>query len=444
MTYSTYLASLLPEVPREVRKLRAAIRAAAPGAVDGISYGIPCITLAGKPVVWYAGRKKHTSMYPIGAPFLRALSARLWHRPDGLRDLKGYHQVSGHESADTWVRESAGQGPTGPGAQRRKGTRMRRAVVTLVWLMAWVPLHAAVQGVPAPAPERADVIAAAKDVMQKARYCTLVTIADDGHPRARIVDPLSPDAAFHTWIATNPLTRKVNDIQRDPRVTLLCFDAGSSSYVSILGRATVVTDAAERATHWKEEWSPIYPLQNGKRDFALIHLVPTRLEIVSTSRSMVRDTKTWLPIAIEMTEATPPSTDEQLIRAARARSNAAIVAHDPAAIAREWMENVHVVSSTSAQVAGREQNRRRMATQFANRPDTIYIRQPSAVDVNPQWAVASERGEWTGRWTEPDGAMEIGGTYLVQWRRVDGRWLIQAELYVPTHCAGSTYCNQRP
>src|SRR6187455_642605 len=36
--------------------------------------------------------------------------------------------------------------------------------------------------------------------------------------------------------------------------------------------------------------------------------------------------------------------DEQMIRAARARSNAAIAAHDLAAIAGEWMPDVHVVS----------------------------------------------------------------------------------------------------
>ena len=108
------------------------------------------------------------------------------------------------------------------------------------------------------------------------------------------------------------------------------------------------------------------------------------------------------------------------------------------------MEDVHIVSSTSVQTAGRELNRQRMARQFANRPDTAYVRRPTAIDVYPSWAVASERGEWTGRWTEPDGALEIGGTYQAQWRKFDGQWLIQAELYVPTHCTGAGYCRQRP
>ena len=138
------------------------------------------------------------------------------------------------------------------------------------------------------------------------------------------------------------------------------------------------------------------------------------------------------------------SLDEQLIREARARSNRAIADHDLAAIAREWAADLHVVSSTSAQTAGRDANRERMAAQFKNRPDTVYVRRPTAIDVYPPWAVASERGEWTGRWTEPDGALEIGGTYQAQWRKIDGRWMIQAELFVPTRCSGAKYCLQRP
>jgi ketosteroid isomerase-like protein len=141
--------------------------------------------------------------------------------------------------------------------------------------------------------------------------------------------------------------------------------------------------------------------------------------------------------------ATQPS-DEQSIRDARARSNRAIAAHDLSAIAAEWMDDVHIVTSTSARGTGREDNRQRMAQQFARRPDTTYAREPSAIEVFAAWNVASERGAWTGRWTEVDGVVQIEGTYLAQWRRIGGRWLIQAELFVPTRCAGSRYCAQRP
>jgi ketosteroid isomerase-like protein len=113
-------------------------------------------------------------------------------------------------------------------------------------------------------------------------------------------------------------------------------------------------------------------------------------------------------------------------------------------MAQLWMDDVHVVRSTGAQAAGRERNQQRIAQQFATRPDTIYVRQPSVIDVYLPWDMASERGDWTARWTEPDGTVDMAGTYMAQWRRIDGVWLIQAELYVPTRCAGSRYCTQRP
>ena len=105
---------------------------------------------------------------------------------------------------------------------------------------------------------------------------------------------------------------------------------------------------------------------------------------------------------------------------------------------------MNIVTSTSVQGSGRDVNGQRMGQQFVRRTDTVYVRTPSEVDVNAPWAVAAERGNWTGRWTEPDGVVEIGGSYLAQWRKVDDAWLIQAEVFVPTTCIGSRYCAARP
>ncbi|HYW50618.1 MAG TPA: DUF4440 domain-containing protein [Gemmatimonadaceae bacterium] len=141
----------------------------------------------------------------------------------------------------------------------------------------------------------------------------------------------------------------------------------------------------------------------------------------------------------------PASSDAtSLIAAARARSNAAIAAHDTAAIAREWMPDVHVVSSTGAQNAGIAANVRAMQGQFDRRPNTKWVRASRSITVNERWDVAAEEGEWTGTWTDPDGPVRITGTYLAQWRRSDGRWRIQAEVFVPLACNGGAYCERRP
>lgn len=175
---------------------------------------------------------------------------------------------------------------------------MRHVRLTLL-LLFLQPLFASAQATPTPQHSRSNILAASRDVVQKARYCTFVTIGEDGHPQARIVDPLGPDANFTIWIATNPLTRKVGQVRRDSRVTLLCFDAATSSYVTVLGRGAIVTDAAEKAQRWKEDWAPFYASGATGNDFMLIRLTPIRLEIVSADRGLVGDPKTWLPLAID-------------------------------------------------------------------------------------------------------------------------------------------------
>ncbi len=139
------------------------------------------------------------------------------------------------------------------------------------------------------------------------------------------------------------------------------------------------------------------------------------------------------------------ASDEEEIRDSRARSNAAIARHDAAGVAETFMDDVTVVASIGSRDTGKADNRAAFERIFRDRPDVRYLRQPEDVSVFPAWAVASERGRWTGSWTDADGGVRISGTYLAQWRKVAGRWLIQAELFVPIDCESEGgYCREHP
>jgi uncharacterized protein YdhG (YjbR/CyaY superfamily) len=73
----TYLAALPVDSRRKLQKLRAAILAAAPGAVEAFSYRIPAFRLDDRALVWYAAFTHHVSLYPIGAGIRRAFKAEL-------------------------------------------------------------------------------------------------------------------------------------------------------------------------------------------------------------------------------------------------------------------------------------------------------------------------------------------------------------------------------
>lgn len=72
-----YLADVPPDARRELRKVRAAIRAAVPDAVEGFSYRMPMFRLGGRPLVWYAAFTNHLSLFPMGAAIRRAFAADL-------------------------------------------------------------------------------------------------------------------------------------------------------------------------------------------------------------------------------------------------------------------------------------------------------------------------------------------------------------------------------
>jgi ketosteroid isomerase-like protein len=86
--------------------------------------------------------------------------------------------------------------------------------------------------------------------------------------------------------------------------------------------------------------------------------------------------------------------DEQAIRRLRMDFNRAISARDLGALPKFWREDIHITTGIGRQLSGKK----------------------------------------------PDGRMELRGTYLAMWRKENGQWLIQSELFVLLRCSGSKEC----
>jgi len=162
------------------------------------------------------------------------------------------------------------------------------SVIVVLVSLGSIPLCAQPKGF-----SRDQLVAAAREIMTTSRYCALITSDAQGRTNARTMDAFAPDEQMIVWLATNPRSRKVTEIRGNPRVTLYYFDRENQAYVTIHGTARLVNDRDEKARHWKEEWNAFYPNRN--KDYLLIKVVPTRLEVVDTKKGIVGDAKSWRP-----------------------------------------------------------------------------------------------------------------------------------------------------
>lgn len=74
-TVDEYIASFPPETGAILSRVRATIHDVVPDAGEKISYQMPAITVDGRPLVHFAGWKRHLSLYPV--PDDPALAQRL-------------------------------------------------------------------------------------------------------------------------------------------------------------------------------------------------------------------------------------------------------------------------------------------------------------------------------------------------------------------------------
>lgn len=71
-----YLGSLVPSKRVALIAIRQAIRAAAPDATEGMSYGMPAFFMS-EAIAGYAAGKDHCSYYPMSGAVIQAMAVEL-------------------------------------------------------------------------------------------------------------------------------------------------------------------------------------------------------------------------------------------------------------------------------------------------------------------------------------------------------------------------------
>lgn len=183
------------------------------------------------------------------------------------------------------------------------GRRISRTTSCLVVLVAALvmslPAPVWAQDKPQAPPDPAKVLAAAREIMEAQQYCALITLDGTGLPQIRTMNPFPPDEAMVVWMATNTRSRKVEEIRKDPRVTLYYADhAKATGYVAMGGKAVLVDDMKEVLKRKRAYWDSAFP---GLKNIVLIKVIPERIDVINYKQGLTGDPVTWrttsMPVA---------------------------------------------------------------------------------------------------------------------------------------------------
>ena len=181
-----------------------------------------------------------------------------------------------------------------------------KAIALLILSALAAPLtaqEAPAKAAPLAAEERAKLVAAAREIMGAQTYCALVTIDETGRPQVRTMNPFPPEEDMTVWFATNTRSRKVQEMRRDPRVTLYYSDHETAiGYVSLAGRAVLVEDMQEILKRKRAYWDQAFP---GLKNLVLVKVVPERLDVLNYKAGTQADPETWRTPSIELGPAAP-------------------------------------------------------------------------------------------------------------------------------------------
>jgi len=129
--------------------------------------------------------------------------------------------------------------------------------------------------------DREALLKLARRLADELTFCVAVTVGEEGEANARVVQPMRIAEDWTVNVITNRRCRKVREIERTGRMTLLYQHDADKSYVSLVGRASVVEDVELKRAIWTpayDRWNP-----GGPEDPATVfaRLAPERIELWS-------------------------------------------------------------------------------------------------------------------------------------------------------------------
>jgi len=106
-------------------------------------------------------------------------------------------------------------------------------------------------------------------------YPLLVTHSKAGFAESRPMHLIDRDRNT-LWFATSRASRKVKQIDANPKVTVLFIDSARYNYAAFHGLAHIVQDPEREQTLWRNEWTDDWPEGPADPDYVLLRVDASR------------------------------------------------------------------------------------------------------------------------------------------------------------------------
>jgi len=113
-------------------------------------------------------------------------------------------------------------------------------------------------------------------MMRDLDFCMMTTHADNGRLRSRFMSN-NGEVEFDgdVWFFSGADTKKIADIEAEPRVELSYSDTDTFRFVSMSGEATIVRDVEKKRALWIEDLARWFQDGPESEDVVLIKVTPS-------------------------------------------------------------------------------------------------------------------------------------------------------------------------
>jgi general stress protein 26 len=178
-----------------------------------------------------------------------------------------------------------------PIKNERMDTVLKKILLTLPLLVVTLSLSGMAQVQSLLPGEKDSVLSATREIIAQQKYCALITLDSVGSPDVRTMNPFPPESDMTVWMATNSRSKKVEQIQKNPKVCLYyASHSQATGFVAIHGTAVLVDDMEEKIKRKRDYWTQAFP---DWKYLLLIKVIPERVEVLNYKHGKLNDPITW-------------------------------------------------------------------------------------------------------------------------------------------------------